>query len=353
MACIFWERRTRIMETYSESEWDGAIASLGRLVDIRNFPDVAADALMGRIPAFLGRGLGLRAKALDPSMVGAVVFWTKGPIDLLVDHPGLKEVLETYDRNRAVIGIELSVTGLGGTFLEPGIQSPEETAIGLKRVFETGLVDPEAVVVRYDPLLVVRAPDGRIIRNDTRSAFEAVVSLFSALGVRHVETKELLLGEEKGTKYFHVWQRMTELGIHPLPMDDFPSVFAGLSEVAARHNVSLFSCCMKAFLTNWTGDSGCLSAKRLTAVGRRRFGGDWDRLSFVRRSSRPGCDCSRYLDLSNVKGHKKCGSQEAACVYCTASCKKFGSAIKRKLALELEAYGRGEREEVYAHLLTG
>ena len=340
------------METYSESEWNRAIASFGRLVDIRNFPDVAADALMGRIPAFMGRGVRLKPKALDPKIIGAVVFWTKGPVDLLVDHPGLREVLETYNENRAVIGLQLSVTGLGGTFLEPGIQSPKGIAAGLGRILDTGLIDPEAVVLRYDPLLIVRAPDGRILRNDTRRAFDAVISLFSTLGIRHVETKELLLSEEEGKRYHHVWQRMTDIGIHPLPVEDFPAVFASLSEVAASCHMLLFSCCMKASLTKWSQDSGCLSAKRLTCVGKRRFGSDWNRISFERRASRPGCDCTLYLDLSNVTGHKKCGSQEAACVYCTASCKKFGPAIKAKIAREIEAYRRGEREKYYEHLIA-
>ena len=43
-------------ETYTKEEWNGAIASMGRLVDIRNFPDVAADVLLGKRLAFLGRG---------------------------------------------------------------------------------------------------------------------------------------------------------------------------------------------------------------------------------------------------------------------------------------------------------
>lgn len=228
-----------MLGTYSEKEWNGAIASLGRLVDIRNFPDVAADVLMGRTPAFLGRGTRLTIKALDPEIVGALVFWTKGPVELLVEHAGLREALETYDRNHAVIGLELSVTGLGGTFLEPGIQTPEEVASGLRRVLASGLIDPEAVVLRYDPLLKVRAPDGRILRNDTAQAFESVVSLFSPLGVRSVETKSLLLSEGKDQKYHHVWKRMAEYGIHPFTPDDFAATFARLSGVASNFGMNL------------------------------------------------------------------------------------------------------------------
>ena len=76
-------------ETYAKEEWNGAIASMGRLVDIRNFPDVAADVLLGKRLAFLGRGYKHEAKALDPEIIGALAFWTKGPVELLVEHSGL------------------------------------------------------------------------------------------------------------------------------------------------------------------------------------------------------------------------------------------------------------------------
>jgi hypothetical protein len=116
--------------------------------------------------------------------------------------------------------------------------------------------------------------------------------------------------------------------------------------------VMLQKCCIKHFVPTWASDSGCLSADRLTRVGKKRFGDAWSRLSSCRRPSRPGCDCSRYCDLSNVKGHKKCGSQEAACIYCTASCERFGIATRDRTKREIEAFCSGEREDCYQHLLT-
>jgi hypothetical protein len=340
-------------ETYTKEEWNGAIASMGRLVDIRNFPDVAADVLLGKRLAFLGRGFKGEAKALDPEIIGTIAFWTKGPVELLIEHPGLREVLELYNRNKAVVAIQLSVTGFGGTFLEPGIQSPEEVAADLEKVLKTGLIDPEAILLRYDPLIRVRAPDGRILRNDTAQAFEKVVSLFAGLGVRTVETKFLLIGKESDDKYHHVWRRMRETGIIPLILNDITQVYKQLSEVAVKYGMQLFSCCVKEEqnLPGWTQDSGCLSASRYTQVGKKLFGESWDRLSSEGRSSRLGCQCSRYIDLSNIKGHKKCGSQEAACIYCTASAKDFGISIKNRLTEEIKDFNSGKRDDFYQHLL--
>jgi hypothetical protein len=301
----------------------------------------------------LGRGYKGEAKALDPEIIGTIAFWTKGPVELLIEHTGLREVLELYNRNKAVVAIQLSVTGFGGTFLEPGIQPPEEVAADLEKVLNTGLIDPEAIQLRYDPLIRVEAPDGRILRNDTAQAFEKVVSLFAGLEVRTVETKFLLIGKESDDRYHHVWRRMRETGIIPLNSNDITQVYEQLSEVAVKYGMQLFSCCVKEEqnLPGWTQDSGCLSASRYSQVGKKLFGESWDRLSSEGRSSRLGCQCSRYFDLSNIKGHKKCGSQEAACIYCTASAKDFGISIKNILTEEIKDFNSGKRDDFYQHLL--
>lgn len=344
------------IESYSQNEWKGAILSLGRLVDIRNFPDVAADVLMGRQEAFLGRGLKVKTKAIDPNIIGAIVIWTKGPAELLVEHPGLREALETYNNKKTVIGLQLSVTGLGGTFLEPGIKAPEDTANGLMKVLKTGLIDPRAITVRYDPMLKIKAPDGRIIRNDTKKSFERVVALFAPLGISTFETKFLLLGSQEDQKYNHVWKRMQDAGIIPLPYEEGERerIFQQLTEVAITYRVNIFSCCVKVEqgLSGWTHDQGCLSAKRLTEAGKLSSGEHWNRISFKRRPSRPGCLCTHYIDLSNVRGHKKCGSQDAACLYCTASAKVFGKVVNDKIKSELDAFASGERADYYKHLIT-
>ena len=44
---------------------------------------------------------------MSPLKIGSVVFWTKGPVDNLVDHPGLLQVLETYSKYQAVVEIRL------------------------------------------------------------------------------------------------------------------------------------------------------------------------------------------------------------------------------------------------------
>jgi hypothetical protein len=154
-------------------------------------------------------------------------------------------------------------------------------------------------------------------------------------------------------KYHHVWRRMRETGIDPLNFNDINQVYNQLDEVAAKYGMELFTCCVKEEqnLPDWTKDSGCLSAYRYTVVGKKLFGESWDRLSTTGRLSRPGCQCSHYFDFSNVKGHKKCGSQDAACIYCTACSKVFGKSIKDILTEEIKDFNSGKRDDFYQHLL--
>jgi len=332
------------MEYYTAEEWEGRIASLGRLVDVRNFPNVAADILSGDIPAYLGRGCGLPIKCLDPKHIGGLVIWTKGPVDLLINHKELRAALEIYRENQAVIGLQLSVTGFGGQYVEPGIPKPEDVAAQLKEVFKTGLIDPQAVTLRYDPVMKLRTND-KYLRNDTESAMKKVFGLFANLGVTRVESKPLLAAELEG-KYHHVWERLkaAELTPEPFSNEEISELYKRMGRLALDHGFTLMTCCVGATSTmaNWVLDRGCLDADQLSMVGRRLYGEFWARITSAKRASRTGCKCSDYWDLSTVRGVKRCGTT-AACLYCTACAKSFGKDIQ-DMVENLKRQHTGEAE---------
>lgn len=341
------------MDYYTEKEWKGAIASLGRLVDIRNFPQIAADILLGKRPVRLGFGIKKSPKALNPEIIGGLYLWTKGPVEILIDHPGMFEVLKTYNKLNSVIGLQLTVTGFGGTMLEPGISIPQRVADGLRRVLETDLIDPESILLRYDPLMKISSPDGKILRNDSVKAFEYVVSKFASLGIKEVSTKFLLFGEKAGQKYFQVYERLKQAGLIPFKPDNQLKIFEKYRDIAKEHGMRLQTCCVRAEqdIQEWKYDGACLSASRLDKVGKRRFGEHWNRISFLKRNARPGCLCNLYWDLSISKGCIRCGSQEAACLYCSASVKNYGAKIKNQLKKEIKEYLSGKKNKDYFHLM--
>jgi len=251
------------------------------------------------------------------------------------------------------VGLQLTVTGCGGTMIEPGIPTPQEVGDELGQLFATGLVDPAAVLLRYDPLLRVKAPDGKVLRNDTARAFRHVASLFSKLGVSAATTKFLLRSHPRDKRYRHVYERMVENGLAPLPPGDIHEVFQELTQVAPEYGIALQTCCVREEqkTASWGHDGGCLCGPRLTEVGKRRFGSSWNRISPMNRPSRPGCLCSLYWDLSVNRGLKRCGGGSAGCIYCTSSAKKFGPRLLQTLQEEREWYLSGKRLKAYEHLM--
>jgi len=334
------------MERYTAEEWKGRIASLGRRVDVRNFPDVAADILKGNIPAFLGLGCTLPRKCLNPKHIGGLVIWTKGPVDILIKNEKLFAALKIYQEYQAVIGLQLSVTGFGGQYVEPGIPKPEDIAAQLKEVFKTGLIDPQAVTLRYDPVMKLRTGDGKYLRNDTESAINKVFGLFANLGINRVESKPLLAAELTGEKYHHVWQRLQDAGLTPISFteDEIREIYKNMSLLALKYGFKLMTCCIAATskIAGWNLDQGCLDSEQLSLVGKKLYGESWARLTSAKRASRTGCKCSAYWDLSTVEGLKKCG-KTAACLYCTACAKSFGKEIL-DMVENLKRHHNGEAE---------
>jgi len=324
---------------------------MSRVIDmVRCCPDEGAAVMLGKKPVYLGRGSRIPAKALDLDHVPAAVLWTKGPITNLVDHPGLRRMLEVYFDNQIALTVQLTVTGFGGTLVEPGIPSYQENYAGLARVLESGLIEPKGVTLRYDPLLVLTAPGGEILRNDTQKAINTVLGPFSRLGVTRVKTSFMMCGNGPGTKYHHIRQRMESEGLLPADVDSPSDAFRSLNEVAQELGIQFSTCCVgqDQGMAGWGHDGACISRDHITAVGKAMFGEGWNRGPRQQRPSRQGCGCWGYWDLGIFKGHKKCST--GSCLYCTALPGRLSKVARAQFQQELACFLDGEEEERYRHL---
>ena len=97
-------------------------------------------------------------KEYPPEKVHTVVMWTKNPVNMV--KPGrLRNVLSTYRQ----LYIHLTITGLGGSILEPGIPKWKKVVDMIPGILDLA-GDPERISWRFDP--IVRAEtDGRKISN--------------------------------------------------------------------------------------------------------------------------------------------------------------------------------------------
>ena len=105
-----------------------------------------------------------------------VVLWSKDFSNLLTNGHGLKDLLAAYDQ----IYLHVTVTGLGGTDIEPGVPPCREALAQLPALTELA-GSPLRVSVRFDPILHWR--EEGILRSNL-SFFSEVTEAAAAQGIR-------------------------------------------------------------------------------------------------------------------------------------------------------------------------
>jgi hypothetical protein len=141
------------------------VISASRRVDLVSFyPDYTVD----------------RIKQIGAENIHTLVLWTKNPQNIL-SHAGLKNCLEELDQ----IYILLTITGLGGTPLEPFAPNTEEVFVQLPEIIDF-IGSPQRLGIRYDPLIdVVHKGKLRLSNIDT-GLFDRVLEQASALGIKRI-----------------------------------------------------------------------------------------------------------------------------------------------------------------------
>lgn len=125
------------------------------VIDGPRMSDIAesqeAQALQEHLEESLGHG----------RPVLGVHLWTHSPKRFL-ENETLRQVLAKLRARQVPIALQVTVTGLGGTALEPGIEPEREAFACLDRILEELLPDPGRVCLRIDPLQRWLGPYGPI-----------------------------------------------------------------------------------------------------------------------------------------------------------------------------------------------
>ncbi|MCX6646781.1 MAG: DUF1848 family protein [bacterium] len=140
------------------------IISASRRTDlVAWFPDQLADKII----------------KIRPERIHTLVIWTKNPRNIF-SHEKLNRTL----REIGQIFIHLTVTGLGGSEIEPGVPYPEEIIPILDDLVDfTGT--PDRIRWRFDPLL---AWEESSIRHDNLDYFIELAPSFQKSGIKNVIT---------------------------------------------------------------------------------------------------------------------------------------------------------------------
>jgi hypothetical protein len=230
-------------------------------------------------------------KRCPPESVHTVVLWSKHPAAIL-DHPGLRERLRRYRQ----VTLHLTVTGMGGTFLEPNIPAAGKVLESLPKLVEF-LGDPRRLTLRFDPIVHLRLEDGGTFSNI--ADFEPIARAAGSAGVRSMVTSWM-------EAYPKVVRRLEESGAFPIALSgsEWKAESDGLASCAAAAGIRLAGCCVPG----WPA-AACIDGAALN-----RIHPDGVNASVKRaRGQRPGCGCTESWDIG---WYYRC---PGGCLYCYAN----------------------------------
>ena len=227
-----------------------------------------------------------------------VVLWSKDFSNLLRNEHGLRDLAAAYDQ----VYLHFTVTGLGGTAVEPGVPGPRAALAQLAEL--TALAGhPQRVSVRFDPVLFWEE-DGAVSSNF--SFFEEVASSAAAQGVKDIRMSF--------AQWYGKAARRAAARRFPffVPSDeDERARAAELAAIAAAHGLTLHVCCQPG-LAGVPGvkPSACIDGRLLESLhpGREPASRRKD------RGQRAGCLCTESKDIGSYTQACPHG-----CVYCYAN----------------------------------
>ncbi len=243
--------------------------------------------LVAHYPDYLAR----RLRELDPGNVHTVVVWTKDPTNLLA-HRELREVLSQVGQ----VFVHWTISGLGGTFLEPNVPPSEHQLALLDRLVDY-VGDPRRIHWRFDPL--VSASQGeRRTSNINLDLFRSLAEAMGRAGVPVVRTSFV-------TIYRKVAQRLAKRGIEfeEYPPERRRSFLAQLASTADEMGLELVTCCEPGFPMG-----RCIDGELLSRLHPREEPCRIDRA----RGQRRLCGCTASLDVGR---YLRCPN---GCLYCYA-----------------------------------
>ncbi len=243
--------------------------------------------LLGHFPDLFAQ----RLEEVGPEQVHSVVIWTKDPRPLLT-HARVRAALTGVGQ----VFLHWTVTGLGGTFLEPNVP-PAAGQVALLEEITAFAGDPRRVHWRYDPLIAVRR-EGERLTNLDLPRFRSLAESFARAGVPAVHTSFV-------TPYPKVVRRFAAAGVTletPEPEARQPFL-AEMKRIAGELGLQLLTCAEPGYPRQRCIDGDLLQTLHPTGEPCRT-----DRA----KGQRDLCGCTASLDLGC---YLPCPNR---CLYCYA-----------------------------------
>jgi DNA repair photolyase len=224
-----------------------------------------------------------------PRLVKAAVERVKSPA-FWVWWCKIPSLLESWDIDWRHSAMQLSVTGLAGTALEPNVPPAEVTWKSVDGIIRRGL-RPELIDWRYDPLL-----GGW---NTSLQQIEQQARFTRKLGIKRCVTSFV-------APYPKVVRRWPQVGHALVEEEEQRSFISQMRDLLESFDIELL-CCAQRQLEDIVSPAACIDGSLYSKITGLEFD--------TRRAEgqRPHCRCTRSLDIG---WYLAC---PAGCIYCYGS----------------------------------
>ncbi|MGB7061122.1 MAG: DUF1848 family protein [Candidatus Zixiibacteriota bacterium] len=219
-----------------------------------------------------------RLEEIGTENIHTLVVWTKNPHNMLV-HLELRKTLEKLKQ----VYVLLTITGLGGTELEPEVPTKDQVFRQLPDTIDF-LGSPKRLAIRYDPLIEVIYQERDRISNIDTDLFEDVLNRAHVLGIKRVIVSYV-------TVYQKVKKRLAQNGLRIIehPIEEIVDFIKNEMLPRAEQRGMEVSTCVLPDLTT----KGCIDGAALTELHPRK-----KPCSLAKdRSQREDCHCTKSIDI--------------------------------------------------------
>ncbi len=247
-----------------------------------------------------------------PDKVHTIVFWSKDYTNLIKGQ--FIEILWNLGYN---LFFNYTINSRD-SILEPCLPALEHRLTQLETL--AGIVGPDAVFWRFDPICYYRRTDGKICHN--RHDFLKIADRASDLGIQTCITSFVDI-------YGKVQKRLSCLpGFSFLdpPAENKIKILLEMARELKKRDIDLLTCCEKQILESVPPDSGikassCIPSHYLAKL----YGPDVSLMKDAGQRIKLGCGCRSSMDVGSYR-HQPCYHN---CLFCYANPDGIGNKFKQ------------------------
>ncbi|MDR5694375.1 MAG: DUF1848 family protein [Armatimonadota bacterium] len=287
------------------------VISISRRTDIpRFYLEWLREALQRGEVTYVHPGAGPRTVSLLPEHVHTLVFWSKD-YGLFLRDGVLHEALKRYS-----VYFHFSITGMGGSFLEPLVPPADVALEQMKALARTW--GPERIEWRFDPILHWEI-DGRVFSNAEQ--FQKLAPAVRKIGVGRCTFSF-------ATLYRKVHPRSRRFGFRYVDPNDEQKteILKEMVATASSLGITLYSCADSRWtLVEGIRDARCIDANLLSQLHPKHEPAPGGKDP----SQRKECLCTPSVDVGSYTQACSLG-----CMYCYAN-PKIPAQLVRRLGEEV------------------